>query len=74
MKYVIPNRFDPDTDTRFLFRPLIVTDRAVLTASVNEKILWRKTLKFVRPAEMITAEISADTLPGAVVFDLEESK
>lgn len=74
LKYVIPNRFDPDTDTRFLFRPLIVTDRAVLTASVNEKILWRKTLKFVRPAEMITAEISADTLPGAVVFDLEESK
>jgi len=72
LKYVIPNRFAPTQDTRFLFRPTVVTDRAVLKAMVNGESVWEKKLLFVRPAEMIIAEIKANTLAGDVIFVLEE--
>ncbi|MBE6365991.1 MAG: pyridine nucleotide-disulfide oxidoreductase [Lentisphaerae bacterium] len=72
LKYVIPNRFAPTQDTRFLFRPTVVTDRAVLKAMVNGESVWEKKLLFVRPAEMIIAEIKANTLAGDVTFVLEE--
>ncbi len=72
LKYVIPNRFAPAQDTKFLFRPTVVTDRAVLKAMVNSQPVWEKKLAFVRPAEMIIAEVKANTLDGEVVFELEE--
>lgn len=72
LKYVIPNRFVPAQDTKFLFRPTVVTDRAVLKALVNGECIWEKKLAFVRPAEMIIAEIKAGTLTGDVNFVLEE--
>lgn len=72
LKYAIPNQFAPARKTRFLFRPTVVTDRAVLKASVNGAAVWEKKLAFVRPAEMIIAEIAPNTLQGDVTFELEE--
>lgn len=71
LKYVIPNRFAPNQNSRFLFRPTAVADRAVLTAKVDDRAVWSKKLTFVRPAEMIIAEIPSDTLTGNVSFELE---
>ena len=72
LKYAIPNRFAAAKATSFLFRPTVVTDRAVLKAMVDGKSVWEKKLAFVRPAEMIIAEVAADTLHGDVTFELEE--
>jgi len=72
LKYVIPNRFSPSSATRFLFRPTTVADRAELKAIVNGETVWQKKLLFVRPAEMIIAEVPADLLKNDVCFILEE--
>lgn len=72
LKYVIPSRLDPEKDSRFLFRPTIAADRAELAALVENQVVWKKSLAFVRPAEMISAEIPRNTLTGAVTFTLEE--
>ena len=44
LKYVIPNSFIPEKPTRFLFRPTIVTDKALLKAKINGETLWEKKL------------------------------
>ena len=72
LKYAIPNRFESGKDTRFLFRPTVVTDKAVLKALIDGKCVWEKKLMFVRPAEMIFAELPGAILSGAVTFELEE--
>ena len=72
LKYVIPNSFIPEKPTRFLFRPTIVTDKALLKAKINGETLWEKKLNFVRPAEMIFAQIPEKTLTGNVLFELED--
>ena len=72
LKYVVPGRNSPAKESRFLFRPTIVCDRAVLKAEVNGENVWNKKLSFVRPAEMIIADIPAGILKQDVVFSLEE--
>lgn len=72
LKYAIPNRFESGKDTRFLFRPTVVTDKAMLKAFINGNAVWEKKLLFVRPAEMIFAEVPGDILNGEVTFELEE--
>lgn len=72
LKYVVPNRFIPGKECRFLFRPTVVTDKAVLKANVGGETVWEKKLLFVRPAEMIIARIPAETLTGDVSFELED--
>ena len=71
LKYVVPSRFVQKKTARFLFRPTVVADKAVLKAIVNDNVLWEKKLSFVRPAEMIIAQIPENTLSGNVRFELE---
>ncbi|MBQ4329728.1 MAG: FAD-dependent oxidoreductase [Lentisphaeria bacterium] len=71
LKYVVPSRFVPGEPSRFLFRSTIVADKAVLKAEVDGNVCWEKKLTFVRPAEMIIAQIPANTLSGNVCFELE---
>ncbi len=74
LKYVVPNSFFPGRRTVFSFRPLIVTDNGLLTATLGGKEIWRKRVPFVRPAEMLTAELDGALLTGdgELVFKLEK--
>lgn len=76
LKYAIPNRISPSAidSLRFLFRPTVVTDRAVLKAKVNGVTVWNKKLLYVRPAEMISAELKNCNVSGDIIFELEETE
>ncbi len=69
LKYAIPNYFSPSVKTEFSFRPLIVSDNAVLTAEQGGQVVWSKDLKFVRPAEMLIVELEAGE--GELMFNLQ---
>ncbi len=53
LRYVIPNFFTPGKPGEFFFRSLVSVDRAEITASQDGIVVFRKKLRFVRPAEMI---------------------
>ncbi len=64
LKYAVPARTGV-CDTVFSFRPLIVGEKCVLTAEAGGKVLWKKHLPFVRPAEMICVELAEQVLAEA---------
>ena len=70
----MPAFHTPGATTCFSFRPLIITDDAILRAETGGKTIWEKKLRFVRPAEMISV-----TLPGELLgkekltFHLQDS-
>lgn len=72
LKYVVPNRYCHGRKTLFSFRPLIVTDGGVLQAKIGENVIWKKKIPFVRPAEMILAELDEKLLAdgGELTFEL----
>ena len=72
LKYAVPNYFAPGVKTEFSFRPLIVSDRAVLRAEQNGSVIWSKDLRFVRPAEMLTVELEAGE--GELLFNLQHKE
>jgi thioredoxin reductase len=72
LKYAVPNSFSPGTKTEFSFRPLIACDRAVLEAEQNGSVIWRKDLKFIRPAEMLNIELEAGA--GELLFNLRSKE
>ena len=76
LKYVVPSWYFPGRKTLFSFRPLIVAENGWLRAEINGTTVWRKRMPFVRPAEMITAEVEAEQLSGEgeVVFHLQEGE
>ncbi|MBO7147117.1 MAG: FAD-dependent oxidoreductase [Lentisphaeria bacterium] len=59
--YVIPNSALCET-TRFYMRPRILCPKAVLTVRNGEEIIYQKNVLHVKPAEMITAELSGEKL------------
>lgn len=74
LKYIVPRWYFRNRKTVFSFRPLIVTNNGELTAEVNGRIVWKRRIPFVRPAEMITAELDAELLSenGELTFNLQE--
>ena len=76
LKYVIPNRFNRGRACTFSFRPLVVADAATLEAELNGKTVWKRKLTWVKPAEMLKAELSAEQLQesGTLVFRLKEEE
>ena len=76
LKYIVPRWYFQNRKTVFSFRPLIVTNNGELTAEVNGRVVWKRRIPFVRPAEMITAELDADQLAenGELIFNLQEGE
>jgi len=73
LKYVVPSFYCKDQTTIFAFRPLIVADKCVLTATLGGKEIVRKKLQFIRPAEMISIELPGELLTGSdIAFDLQK--
>jgi len=74
LKYVIPNRFNRNRKCTFSFRPLIVSDAATLEAELNGRVIWKRKFTWIKPAEMLKIELSAEQLneSGTLVFRLRE--
>ena len=64
LKYVIPGKFVPGRTEIFSFRPTMVADQALLEACMDGHAVWRKKIPFVRPAEMLNAELEGSLLQG----------
>ncbi len=74
LKYVIPNRYFTGQRTYFSFRSMIVTNNGTLTVSCGDRVLLKKVLPFVRPAEMVNLELNEELLSdgGELTFSLEK--
>ncbi len=74
LKYVVPNYYTPGKGGEFFFRPLIVSDAAMLEAVLDGAVIWKRKFTYVKPAEMLKVELSAEQLkmPGNLVFRLRE--
>lgn len=74
LKYVVPNSYYAGQKTVFSFRPMIVTNNGILTVTLGDDIIVKKTIPFVRPAEMINLELSKEQLEsgGELTFTLEK--
>lgn len=60
--YVVPNACRRGVATRFYMRPKILCRRAGLLAKDGDgTVLLRKKLQYVKPAEMITADLPAES-------------
>lgn len=61
LSYVVPNACRPGVPTRFYMRPKTLCSRAELLVKREDgTILFRKNLRYVKPAEMITADLPGE--------------
>ncbi len=79
LRYVVPNSYVPAGDGHFYMRPKIVASAAELVVRAGERVILRKKLRWVKPAEMIAvnlpAALTADCTAGENLnFELEEVK
>ena len=76
---MVPNSYVPAGDGHFYMRPKIVASAAELVVRAGERVILRKKLRWVKPAEMIAvnlpAALTADCTAGENLnFELEEVK
>jgi NADH dehydrogenase FAD-containing subunit len=64
VRYVIPNKLDPQADTNAYLRSLIVKDDAVLELRINNRLV--KTIKknHIQPSEMISLTVTPEDMEG----------
>ena len=62
MKYVIPNKYRPDTSNRFYLRSLIVKNKAELVVTLEGDPLKRRKLSHVQPSEMVSFRLEPEDL------------
>ena len=75
LKYVVPAKRFAGRSCVFSFRPLVVADQAELIAECGGQVVWRRRLRFVRPAEMLAAELDGRLLDGReLTFSLKLSE
>ncbi len=74
LKYVIPNFYTPGVPTKFSFRPLIVAEKAKLTAQINGVEVFSKVVRKIRPAEMLQITLPATNQAGQLLFQLFPSE
>ena len=61
LSYVVPNACRPGVPTRFYMRPKTLCSRAELLVKREDgTVLFRKNLRYVKPAEMITADLPGE--------------
>lgn len=53
VRYVTPQKINPDTDNILYLRPMIVKENSVLNIKSGDKIIYTKNIKNIRPSEMI---------------------
>lgn len=65
VRYVVPQKFNPDTDNKFFFRPMIVKNKAEIQIRLNNNII--KTIKknHIQPSEMESIILKKEDLAEA---------
>ncbi|HNT89183.1 MAG TPA: FAD-dependent oxidoreductase [Candidatus Hydrogenedentes bacterium] len=63
VKYVVPHRYLPDAENQFSLRALIVKDIGTITVKRDGKLVKRRTLRHIRPAEMIHVKVRPADVP-----------
>lgn len=63
VKYVIPNRYDPQGENHFYLRSMVVKNRAELHISLDGRVVKKKSLRHVQPSEMIAVDLLPGELP-----------
>jgi thioredoxin reductase len=66
VRYTVPSSLSPSADARVYLRSMVVMDRALLKVARAGSVLFSKKLLWVRPGEMISVDIPAASLSGAV--------
>ena len=64
LKYVTPNRLVSGLKSHFFSRALVVREKAVLTVHQEENLLYSRKLSHVRPAEMLSITLPAESTAG----------
>ena len=62
VKYVIPNKYLPQTTNRFYLRSMIVKNKAELVVALDGEPLKRRKLAHVQPSEMVSFRLDAAEL------------
>jgi hypothetical protein len=63
LKYVLPAKYSPGSGQRFSMRALAPFEDAELSVTASGMELFKRKLRHVRPAEMLSFELSPDSLP-----------
>ncbi len=64
VKYVVPHRYLPDAENEFSLRALIVKDIGTISVKRDGKLVKRRTLRHIRPAEMIHIKVRPGDVPA----------
>lgn len=65
VKYVVPHQYLPGQENELSMRALIVKDRGTITVKRNGKVIKRRTLRHIKPAEMIQIRLKLEDFPPA---------
>ena len=69
VRYVTPQKINPDADNILYLRPMIVKESAILNIRANDKIIYSKNLKYIRPSEMIKIILTKENI--GLINDIE---
>lgn len=62
IRYTVPSTIDPESKTTVCLRSMVMLDRGILKIMRGGAEIYKKSLNWVRPGEMISVEIPAGTL------------
>jgi len=64
VRYVVPQKFDPDRDNKFFFRPMIVKNQAKIEIKLNNVLIKTINKSHVQPSEMESVVLEKTNLSG----------
>lgn len=59
VRYVAPNKINPDKPDKLYFRTLVVKNNAKLVVKVDHRIIKERKLNHVQPSEMVSLKLTA---------------
>jgi len=65
VRYTVPSSLSPSREGTVLFRSMVSLDRAAVTLTQGDRVLYTKRVPWVRPAEMQRLDIPAGILESA---------
>ena len=69
VKYVVPNKYDPERDNKLYLRSLTVQHNSVCTIKCQKKIIKQIKLRHVKPAEMISLNMNKNDFSNINLAD-----
>ncbi|MFZ2961136.1 MAG: FAD-dependent oxidoreductase [Candidatus Ozemobacteraceae bacterium] len=67
VRYVVPEKLDPEKDNKFYLRPMIVKPSAVMEIRANNQIIKTITKSHIQPSEMISFSLGKKDLQNVAM-------